>query len=109
MTFLNAKHLEELHQIMDRHPLVLLYMTSEDCGVCHAILPRLEDMLLNYEKVNVVKCSLNEASEITGQYLIMTVPTLCLFMDGKEVFRSSRFIDFAQLERQIKLFSENLE
>ncbi|WP_105615183.1 thioredoxin family protein [Vallitalea okinawensis] len=108
MTFLNAKELDELQQIMDSHPLVLLYVTSEDCGVCHAILPRLQNMLVNYEQVTVVKCSLNEGSEITGQYLIMTVPTLCLFFEGKEIFRTSRFIDFAQLERQIKLFSENL-
>lgn len=45
-----------------------------------------------------------ELSELKSEI----APTILLFMEGKEVFRQSRIVVFAELERALQLAAESL-
>ncbi len=39
--------------------------------------------------------------EVSGEFLVFTVPTILVFYDGKEIIRQSRFIQFEKLNEDI--------
>lgn len=89
---------EMLNQLLEEESLIVLYFSSTECGVCHAVLPRLIDMLEKWS-VELAIIDINTVREIAGQYLVFTVPTIVMFYNGKEILRESRFIDFLNIEK----------
>jgi len=101
MTIESAIHIqskEQLNQLMEQEKPIILYFTSQDCNVCHAVFPKLMN-LIDPQSIEVANISVNEHVEITGQLLVFTVPTILIFHEGKEILRESRFIDFQKVER----------
>ncbi|MGI6730794.1 MAG: thioredoxin family protein [Anaerovoracaceae bacterium] len=91
---------ETLNQLLEENQLFVLYFSSTECGVCHAVLPRLINLLEEYN-VEIATIDINRLREISGQYLVFTVPTILLIKNGKEILRESRFIDFTNISRFI--------
>ena len=101
MTIESAIHIqskEQLNQLMEQDKPIILYFTSQDCNVCHAVFPKLMN-LIDPQSIEVANISVNEQVEIAGQLLVFTVPTILIFHEGKEILRESRFIDFQKVER----------
>jgi len=88
-------HIDDLK---DRRTPLVLYFETPDCGVCHAIFPKLMKILNEYE-IEVMKIDAVENPEIAGQHLVFTVPTILVLAEGKEMLRESRYIDFAKITR----------
>ncbi|WP_313957949.1 thioredoxin family protein [Paenibacillus xylanexedens] len=86
---------------MQDRSLVLLYVSQEDCTVCHAILPKLKTLLTDYPHIQLVQVDAQQVPEVAGQFLIFSVPTLIMFYDQKELFREGRFVQFESLEKRI--------
>ena len=58
------------------------------CGPCKMVAPELEAVALEYEgKAIVVKVNIDEQKQLASTYNVMSIPTLLLFKDGKEVDR----------------------
>lgn len=56
------------------------------CGPCRMVSPIVEELSKEYEgKITVAKVNTDENSDVSYQYRIMSIPTLILFKDGKEV------------------------
>lgn len=81
-------------------PFVMLFQT-ETCGVCHAIEPRLKDLLENYG-VSYVAVDAIKYPEIAGQHQVFTVPTVLVWSENREILRESRFINFSKIERLLE-------
>ncbi|MGR6544047.1 thioredoxin family protein [Paenibacillus tundrae] len=86
---------------MQLHSLVLLYVSQEECSICHAILPKLQTLLTNYPHIQLVQVDAQQVPEVAGQFLIFSVPTLVMFYEQKELFREGRFVQFESLESRI--------
>jgi len=94
---------DHLVQLIVKEEQVILYFSSRDCNVCHAVLPKLMNLVNDYS-IKVVKIDINEHVEIAGQLLVFTVPTILMMYDGREVLRESRFIDLQKVERMLNSF-----
>lgn len=96
----------ELKEVLDTHPLTLLYFSTPTCNVCKVLRPKVEALLdeeppWHFEYMN------SEASpEIAGQHLIFTVPTLLLMADGREIARLSRHFGMQELEQPVRRYAE---
>ncbi|KLU65272.1 thioredoxin [Desulfosporosinus acididurans] len=96
---------EQLNQLMEQEKPIILYFSSRDCNVCHAVFPKLMN-LIDPESIDIAIININEHVEIAGQLLVFTVPTILIFCEGKEILRESRFIDFQKVERILNFLSE---
>ncbi|MTI82942.1 MAG: thioredoxin [Firmicutes bacterium] len=67
---------------------VLVDFWAEWCGPCKMITPVLEEIADEYEnKVNIGKLNVDQNKGIPGEYKIISIPTLLVFKDGREVER----------------------
>ncbi|WP_343224591.1 thioredoxin family protein [Paenibacillus sp. ACRSA] len=81
--------------------LILLYVSQEECSVCHAILPKLMKLLTNYPHIQLIQVDAKQVTEVAGRFLIFSVPTFIMFYEQKELFREDRFVQFESLENRI--------
>jgi len=98
---------DHLKQLIAEEKQVILYFSSRDCNVCHAILPKLMN-LVNDHPIKLVKINIDEHVEIAGQLLVFTVPTILMMYEGQEILRESRFIDLQKVERTLFLIKDEI-
>lgn len=93
---------EQLEQLITENEQVILYFSSENCTVCHAVYPKLLKLMEN-KSIKVGKIIIDDLIEISGQLLVFSVPTILIMHEGKEILRESRFIDFNKITRVLQL------
>lgn len=101
-----------LNEILDKikkNKLVVLVGSTKACGVCVAVKPRLKVILNKYKGVEEIDVYVDDLEAAAGEFMIFTVPTIILFVEGKEVHRESRIIDFQKLEFEVSRWHEFLE
>jgi thioredoxin 1 len=65
---------------------VLVDFWAEWCGPCRQIAPALEAISGEHgEKLEIVKLNIDENSEITTRYGVMSIPTMHVFQGGQIV------------------------
>ncbi len=69
---------------------VLVDFWAEWCGPCKMTGPIIDELSQELsEKVKIVKVDVDQAQNIASEYGIMSIPTMVLFKDSKEVARLS--------------------
>lgn len=66
---------------------VLVDIYADWCGPCKMLAPELEAFAQETQEVKVCKLNVDESSELAMIYGVLSVPTLLLFKDGKEIAR----------------------
>lgn len=84
--------------------LTLVDFYAEWCGPCKMIGPIVEEVSGELTDVQIVKINVDEHSDIAQKYGVMSIPTLILFKDGKEVEKS---IGFMPKEDLIEFINKN--
>lgn len=86
----NIKHptKDEFELILNDNKVVFADFWATWCGPCQMISPIIEQIADEYvEKMPVVKIDIDQNSELAEEYKIMSIPTVILFENGKEVKR----------------------
>jgi len=92
----------EYQQFLDTNEYCGVYYSSEQCGVCNTMKPKIFSI---YQKVGmpIRELSLNKFRELAAQQLILNSPTIILYEKGKEILRDSGFIDLRKISRNLNL------
>lgn len=71
---------------------VLVDFFATWCGPCRMLGPVLEEISGDRAGVKIVKIDVDECPNLSRKYGVMSVPTLFLFKDGKEVSKQNGFM-----------------
>ncbi len=103
----DIKTFGELQNMISENEVLLVILTSPDCCVCHADMPRVEKLAEEFGFL-AVHIDVSEVPEAAGQLTVFTVPAVLLFYEEKEYHREARIIDFSMLRRRMTEISERL-
>lgn len=98
--------LTEVLKTIQEEPTVVLAISTPDCSVCHAVVPKLEQLLTHYT-FPAYHLDAFEMPEVAGTFQAFTAPVILLFHLGKEVERQARFIQFEQLTKRLDQLNES--
>ena len=74
-------------EVVESDKPVLLDFWAEWCGPCQMVLPVIEELSNELTDVKVGKVNIDEQMELARQFRVMSIPTLMVINDGKEVKR----------------------
>ena len=94
--------LEELQNSIREEVGVLLYFSGEDCNVCHALRPKFKELFdKEFPLIKQVYLDAKESAEIAMHYQVFSVPTMLVFLDGREFVREGRAVSLYQLSQKV--------
>ncbi|BAF72569.1 thioredoxin family protein [Sulfurovum sp. NBC37-1] len=95
--------LEELQNIIRSEVGVLLYFSGEKCNVCHALRPKFKEVFdKEFPLIKQIYLDAHENAEISAHYQVFSVPTMIVFLDGREFIREGRAVSLHQMMEQLK-------
>lgn len=84
--------------------VVLVDFYADWCGPCKMIAPVLEQLQEEMSDVQIVKLNVDEAPDIAQEYGVMSIPTLILFNNGKQIAQTLGFKPKEQLRNWIESY-----
>ncbi len=74
-------------EVLKSDKKVLVDFYADWCGPCKMLAPIVEAVASEHEELKVVRVNIDNEESIAMDYQIMSIPTLVLINDGKEVDR----------------------
>jgi len=94
---------EALDRLIDEKLGVLVYFSTPTCNVCHALKPKIaEEFAENFPQIEQVFIDASRSPEIPASLQIFSVPTILVYLDGKEFARESRNVSVPLLVEKIR-------
>jgi len=95
--------LEELQNTIRSEVGVLLYFSGENCNVCHALRPKVKELFeKEFPQIEQIYLDAHENPQISAHYQVFSVPTIIVFLDGREFVREGRAISLHQMREQLQ-------
>ena len=90
-------------ELLKDEKLVIVDFWAVWCGPCRMIAPILDQISEEMaDKVSVVKCNVDESTDIPMKFGIRNIPTLLFFKGGELVDRVVGAVSQAELEKHIE-------
>lgn len=94
---------QEIEKTVNNNLAVMLYFSAPTCNVCHALKPKLfEAVEKNFQEFKIMTIDVSVEQELAAQYGVFAIPTLLVFLDGKEFLRKSRHMSVDEVVREIE-------
>ena len=68
-----------------KKPVALVDFYADWCGPCKVMAPIVDEIASEKTNVNVVKVNIDDAMDLSKQYQVVSIPTLCVFKNGELV------------------------
>jgi len=94
--------LEALQNTIRSEVGVLLYFSGENCNVCHALRPKIKDLFdKEFPQIKQIYLDAHENPQISAHYQVFSVPTIIVFLDGREFVREGRAVSLHQMTEKL--------
>lgn len=89
-------------EVLESEKTVLIDFYAEWCGPCKRLSPIVEEVAAEETEVKFVKMNIDNCEDIAIEYQVMSIPTLVVIKNGKEVERSVGLIDKEKIKELVK-------
>lgn len=98
------KRIESFGQWLEEvqgNPKLLLFVETDNCSVCHGLLPQVEVLQKDY---NIPFYIVNAAQvpEMAGQLSLFSAPVVLLYSNETEYARFARFVQMDELKYRMR-------
>ena len=90
------------NEVLKSDKTVLVDFYADWCGPCKMLSPIIEEFSNENNDVKFVKINVDENQELAIQYEVMSIPTLVVIKEGKQINKSVGLINKETLENLIK-------
>ncbi|WP_428738362.1 thioredoxin family protein [Sulfurimonas sp.] len=94
--------IEEIENIIKENLAVMVYFSAPTCNVCHALKPKLLEAIdANFKEFEIVSVDVSVSQEMAAHFSVFAIPTVLIFLDGREFLRKSRHMSVDEVIREI--------
>lgn len=98
---LEVSDLEQLEKIKKSGAVFILF-GGRRCNVCHALRPRLENMLeSHYPDMTSVYIDCEVSPDICAQHSVFSLPVVQFYLDGRKVTEFARSFSVEELRQSM--------
>jgi thioredoxin-like negative regulator of GroEL len=95
--------IENIEQSIRENLAVMVYFSAPTCNVCHALKPKLMEALEeNFKEFVVESVDISVEEDIAPHFDVYAIPTVLVFLDGKEFLRKSRHMSVSEVISEIQ-------
>ena len=95
--------LNSIENALNGAPAVMLYFSAPTCNVCYALKPKLFAAVeANFSTFDIISIDISQTPEIASHYSVFAIPTLIVFLDGREFLRKSRHMSVEEVIKNIR-------
>ncbi len=97
------QNIDDIKKTIDEKPAMMLYFSAPTCNVCHALKPKLlEAIESNFKEFEIISIDTSLEQETAAHFSVFAIPTVLIFLGGKEFLRKSRHMSVDEVVREIK-------
>ena len=93
---------DNLHEVIDTNPIVIVDFWAEWCGPCKSFAPTFEAAAEEHEDIVFAKVNTEEQRELAGMFQIRSIPTLMVFKEQIVVFSQAGALPASALTELVK-------
>jgi len=83
--------IENIEKTVKENIAVMVYFSAPTCNVCHSLKPKLlQELEKNFSAFKVESVDISVEEEIAPHFGVYAIPTVLIYLDGKEFVRKSR-------------------
>ncbi|MDF1874877.1 thioredoxin family protein [Sulfurimonas sp. SAG-AH-194-I05] len=95
--------LEKITNAIKENLAVMVYFSAPTCNVCHSLKPKLLEALdANFKDFHIESVDISVEEDIAPHFGVLSIPTVLVFLDGKEFLRKSRHMSVGEVISEIK-------
>ena len=92
----------EFDHLLRAEPVVLMYFSAPECGVCHALKPRIAALVNEqFPRMAFAEVDCARTPALAAQHQVFSVPVVVLFLEGRESLRWVRNLHLDELREQL--------
>ena len=91
---------DSFYELRDQSAVLLAYFSTPECRVCKTLRPMVTKVIGEHE-VPGVYVDTTTWTGVAGQMLVFAVPTMVIFVKGREVARLGRHLSMQELNQQL--------
>lgn len=85
-------------EVLQAKETVLVDFWAAWCAPCRMLAPAVEKIAAEHTNIKVCKVNIDEQETLAMQYKVMSIPTLLVFKDGKQMEKSVGVISKEEIE-----------
>jgi len=95
--------IENIQLSIKENLAVMVYFSAPTCNVCHGLKPKLMEALdTSFKEFKVESVDISVEEDIAPHFGVFAIPTVLVFLDGKEFLRKSRHMSVDEVISEIK-------
>lgn len=98
----NIQTIEQLEALKKSEEALLILFGGRDCNVCHAIKPKLIDLITDsYPKMKMAYVDCHVVIDVCSQNGVLSLPTLQVFFTGQRFIEEVRTFSLSKVVTEI--------